>query len=94
MNAAHGQHRFAFVIPVYNHQDTVVDVISQARQFGFPVFVVNDGSTDLTAERISELEGITVITHTHNRGKGAALKSGFEAARRVADWAITVDADG
>jgi glycosyltransferase involved in cell wall biosynthesis len=86
--------RFAFVIPVYNHSASVVQIINDARNLKFPVFVVNDGSTDDTAEKLARMKGIQVISHKENMGKGAALLSGFVAASAVADWAITIDADG
>ncbi len=86
--------RFAFVIPVYNHAGTVAHIAQKASEQGFPVFVVDDGSTDNTYDAIRDIEGITIIRHPENRGKGAALMSGFQAAAAIADWAITVDADG
>jgi glycosyltransferase involved in cell wall biosynthesis len=86
--------RFAVIIPVYNHEQRVADVIRGALKLGFPVFAVDDGSTDATQERIQDMAGVTVIRHETNRGKGAALKSGFTAAAAVADWAVTIDADG
>jgi glycosyltransferase involved in cell wall biosynthesis len=87
--------RFAFVIPVYNHPDRVAEVIRKAVSTGLPVFVVDDGSTDRTPERIRSVKGATVLTHSVNRGKGAALLTGFTAAAASgADYAITVDADG
>lgn len=86
--------RFAFVIPVYNHAGTVASVIRQTQAMGFPVFVVNDGSTDLTRDEIKGIKGIRIIDHKKNMGKGAALMSGFAAAAVEADWAITIDADG
>lgn len=58
------------------------------------VIAVDDGSTDTTAERLAALarEGrVRVVTHERNRGLGAALWTGFEAAR--ADVVVTVDAD-
>jgi len=87
--------RFAFVIPVYNHPETVADVLERSRSAGLPVFVVNDGSTDRTPERIRSVRGVTVLTHSANRGKGAALLTGFTAAAAWgADYAVTLDADG
>ena len=86
--------RFAFVIPVYNHEQMVGQVVEQALNFGFPVVVVDDGSTDRTAEILKTISGITLFRHKENLGKGAALKTGFAEAQKVADWAITVDADG
>ena len=86
--------RFAFVIPVYNHAGTVAEVIRRALALGFPVFIVNDGSTDNTHHEIKDIPGIRIICHKKNMGKGAALMSGFSAAAVEADWAITIDADG
>ncbi len=86
--------RFACVIPVFNHEDSVVAVVKQAQLMGFPVFVVNDGSTDATRERLEALKGITLLSHQDNKGKGAALLTGFSAAATRADYAITIDADG
>ncbi len=86
--------RFAFVIPVYNHAGTVAQVIRRTQALGFPVFVVNDGSTDNTRDEIKDIKDIRIIGHKKNMGKGAALMSGFAAAAVEADWAITIDADG
>jgi glycosyltransferase involved in cell wall biosynthesis len=88
------KNRFAFVIPVYNHASTVAQVIRRTQAMGFPVFVVNDGSTDDTSGEIKDITGIRIISHKRNMGKGAALMSGFAAAAVEADWAITIDADG
>ena len=84
----------AVVIPVYNHEQMVADVVRRALALSLPVLVVDDGSTDRTGERIRRIDGIRVLTHRFNRGKGAALLTGFAAAAEVADWAITLDADG
>jgi glycosyltransferase involved in cell wall biosynthesis len=86
--------RFAFVIPAYNHSASIEQVIADARPFGFPIFLVDDGSTDGFDAIASRLTGVTVLRHPQNRGKGAALLTGFAAAAPVADWAISVDADG
>jgi len=86
--------RFAFVIPVYDHGATVAQVARQALALGYPVFVVDDGSTDQTSQYLAEIKDITVLRHAKNEGKGAALMTGFMAASHVADFAITIDADG
>jgi len=85
---------FAFVIPVYNHAGTVARVIKDAQKFGYPVFVVDDGSTENIHDQIKEIKGIQILRHEKNQGKGAAILTGFVAASAVADWAITIDADG
>ena len=87
-------HRAAVVIPVYNHEQMVAEVVQRALKLGFPVIVVDDGSTDATYERIRRIEGIRILRHRSNRGKGAALLTGFAVAAKLADWAITLDADG
>lgn len=86
--------RCAIVIPVYNHAATVAAVASRSRQYGHPVFVVDDGSNDAACDSIMDMPGVTVLRHATNRGKGAALLTGFAAAARIADWAVTLDADG
>jgi glycosyltransferase involved in cell wall biosynthesis len=86
--------RFAVIIPVFNHEHAVLDVIKKSLCLNYPVFVVNDGSTDSTTDRIRNLDGIRILQHRENRGKGAALLTGFAQAAQVADWAITIDADG
>ncbi len=86
--------QFAFVIPVYNHAGTVAQVVKDAQDLGFPVFVVDDGSTDNTYDAIKDIADIQILRHPQNQGKGAAILTGFAAASAVADWAITIDADG
>ena len=88
------KNRFAFVIPVYNHAATVAQVVKDAQALCYPVFVVDDGSTDNTYDQIQEIAGIQILRHKLNQGKGAAIMTGFTAASAVTDWAITIDADG
>lgn len=85
----------ALVIPIYNHGPMVAPVIGRARELGLPLYVVDDGSTDQTAEILRSIAGITVLHHRVNRGKGAALLTGFAAAHAAGcDWAIALDGDG
>lgn len=86
--------RIAIVIPVYNHGNTVGQIAERAGCHGYPVFVVDDGSTDDGVAGLQAVSGIQILQHTVNQGKGAALMTGFRAARTVADWAVTMDADG
>jgi glycosyltransferase involved in cell wall biosynthesis len=85
---------FAMVIPVFNHGRQVRKVVEKALRIGPPVIVVDDGSTDNTPQILAAIPGITVIHHPENRGKGAALLTGLTEVSRIADWAITIDADG
>ena len=82
------------VIPTYNNGGTVVDVVRGVLRQGLPVLVVDDGSTDGTADRLAGLD-IQVLRHPVNRGKGRALKTGLEAAKKLGyRFALTIDADG
>ncbi len=86
--------RAAVIIPVYNHTRTLVRVARQALELGFPVFVVNDGSTEASTPFPPDLKRVKLLQHRANLGKGAALETGMRAAAVIADWAITIDADG
>ena len=86
--------RYAIVIPAYNHGTQLRGVVEKCLQLQLPVIVVDDGSTDSTPHVLASLSGVTVIQHKGNQGKGASLLTGFAAALRFADWAITIDSDG
>jgi len=86
--------RFAFVIPVYNHSASVAGVVEGVRRHACPVFVVDDGSTDRTRQVLDSLVGVELLRHERNQGKGVALMTGLAAAARVADFGISIDADG
>lgn len=87
--------RPAVIIPVYNHGRQVVEVIRKTCKLGLPIFVIDDGSTDSTATMINALQGITVLHHPVNCGKGAAILTGLIAAgEKKCNYAITLDGDG
>ncbi len=87
--------RPAVIIPVYNHEQHIAAVIRKTLLLGLPVFVVDDGSTDSTAENIAAIEGLRILHHAINKGKGAALLTGFIAAvNEGCDYAVTLDGDG
>ena len=89
------------VAPTYNNDATLEAVLGRILAVGVPVIVVNDGATDRTAsilERfISNIAApkFRVVTHPANRGKAAALLTGFaQAARAGYTHAVTMDTDG
>ena len=82
----------SIVIPAYNEEATVAQVVSVARKLAYvdEVIVVDDGSTDRTVEE-AEGAGATVISHLVNEGKGSAIKTGFKYSH--GDIVAFIDAD-
>lgn len=82
------------VIPAYNAAATIVPVINEVVSQGYPVLVVDDGSTDGTAALVSG-KAVRCISHRSNRGKGAALRTGFRYALEEGfNGIVTIDSDG
>lgn len=85
--------RVLAVVPAHDEASGIRLVVEAAAGY-LPVLVVDDGSTDATAE-IASAAGATVVTHHPNRGKGEALRTGFRwALERGYDAVLTLDADG
>lgn len=81
------------VIPAYNEYETVGRAIGEAKKFADEVIMVDDGSTDGTADS-ARAAGAIVLRHIINLGQGAALRTGIRAALdRGADIVVTFDAD-
>jgi len=86
--------RVVAIIPAYNEERTIGSVVLRAMAHVNDVVVVDDGSTDATAQ-IAEAAGAIVVRHKRNRGKGAALNTGFYKARELdPDALVLLDADG
>jgi dolichol-phosphate mannosyltransferase len=94
--------RFLTALPVYNEVGHVVGVIDEVRKVTADVLVVDDGSTDGTAELLATVAagavaagGLQVVRHPQNRGYGAALATAFrEALAGGWDGLVTIDCDG
>jgi glycosyltransferase involved in cell wall biosynthesis len=87
------------LIPSYNPGPKVFETVRAARQFWNPVWVVVDGSTDDSPQRLQGMaaqdEGLSVIRLAHNRGKGAAVLHGLRLAQKQGfTHALTMDSDG
>lgn len=81
------------VIPAYQEEKTIEEVIRRTRSLIFDVLVIDDGSRDTTSIS-AKRAGARVIRHSVNRGLGAALGTGFAAARLLqADVVVTLDGD-
>jgi glycosyltransferase involved in cell wall biosynthesis len=86
--------KIAAVIPAYNEEKHIGDVARRTRQQLDDVLVVDDGSTDKTAEQ-ARAAGAEVIVHPENRGKGESIKTGLRHwLDRQFDFVIILDADG
>jgi glycosyltransferase involved in cell wall biosynthesis len=87
------EYRVALVIPSFNEDNTIAEVVAKASSYGV-VIVVDDGSTDETAN-IAKEAGAIVVIHSMNLGYEAALNSGFKQASELDfDGVVTLDADG
>lgn len=87
----------SIIIPAYNEKGTIKELIRRVKKAPLPIgvkkeiIVIDDGSTDGTREILEKTKGIIFIKHKKNSGKGAAMKTGFEASK--GDVLITQDAD-
>lgn len=96
------------VIPVYNEDKVIADVINEVKNAGYEnIIAVDDGSSDNTynvlrdikdtkdIDDTKDIKDIVVLRHKINRGKGAATKTGIEATKLLgADIIVTMDGDG
>ena len=83
------------IIPTYNNCKTIEMVIRSVQQFADDIIVVNDGSTDKTPGKLQLIDNITLVSYAKNKGKGYALRQGFNKAEELGfEYAITLDSDG
>jgi glycosyltransferase involved in cell wall biosynthesis len=83
------------IMPCYNAGSLVADAIADVKRFHKDILVIDDGSTDNSFDYIRRAKGIKIIRHRQNKGKGAALKTGFNyAIKKGYKVVITIDADG
>lgn len=84
------------VLPAWNESSVLGEVLREIKSAGYQnIIVVDDGSKDNTFTVAQGIAGVTALRHRLNRGKGAATKTGIEAAKLLeADIIVTMDADG
>lgn len=86
--------KIAFLVPAYNEEGRISNLIKKLSIEGKDIIVIDDGSRDGTAREI-ESTGVILLKHPSNLGKGAALKTGFVyAMANNYDYVITLDGDG
>jgi len=82
------------VIPCYNEELSIGTIVQKTKQYVDEVVVINDGSRDNTSQ-IAQEAGASVLIHKKNKGKSAALRTGFRyALANNYDYLVTIDGDG
>lgn len=82
------------LIPAYNEEKTIAEVIAKTKSYVEQVIVIDDGSVDATSQEAARA-GAIILKHKVNLGKGAALKTGCEyALQQGAQKIVVLDADG
>ncbi len=88
--------KITVIIPVFNEMDTIQEIVARVQATKIPseIIIVDDGSTDGTRSLLAKMDGkenVRVLLHDKNRGKGSALRTGFDKAE--GDVIIIQDAD-
>lgn len=89
------KHKVAVLIPTFNNEQTLGNVIRSVQEYSKDIIVVNDGSTDSTEKILQQFQNINLVSYTPNKGKGHALRKGFMRAIELGyDYVISIDSDG
>jgi len=92
--------KLSIIIPVYDEKNTILEILDRVTEAPLPkeitareIIAVDDGSTDGTRELLEQVrkDGVTVLNHDKNRGKGAAIQTALE--RASGDIILIQDAD-
>jgi len=94
--AVSDEERICVIVPTYNNEKTIVDVLQRIQVYTHNIIVVNDGSTPETLAAIRTLTELPdIVDYAPNRGKGYALIQGFRRALELGyRYAVTIDSDG
>ena len=88
------------LIPAYNPEPCLINLVEKLKEKGFWILVVNDGSSEKHREIFQEIDDagrVLILTHTKNKGKGCALKTGLTYIQKYISenyTVVTVDANG
>jgi glycosyltransferase involved in cell wall biosynthesis len=89
------RHKACVLVPTYNNEGTLRQVLDSVLKYTDQVIVVDDGSTDSTKEILRAYAHLFIVSYDSNVGKGWALRQGFNRALELGyDYAITIDSDG
>ena len=95
LQALFEKHNVYVLIPTYNNATTIAQVIASVNTYTSRILVVNDGSTDSTAEVLAPIKAIELVSYPINKGKGYALRQGFKYLQdKGCKYVITIDSDG
>lgn len=88
-------YKICVLIPTYNNAGTLQRVLNEVLEYTSNILVINDGSTDHTADILASFPAIQVFQYKQNKGKGYALRKGFNLAEQTGyHYAISMDSDG
>jgi glycosyltransferase involved in cell wall biosynthesis len=88
----------SLVIPAFNEEKAIEGSLNNILDFmkehfsDFEIIVVNDASTDRTAEIVSGIKGVNLVSHPYNKGNGASVRTGIRNAKK--EFVVMMDADG
>ncbi len=83
------------IVPTYNNCLFISAIITDILEYTDQLIIVNDGSNDCTLEVLSKFPKIHIVTYEKNKGKGFAIRKGFEVAESLGfEYAVTMDSDG
>ena len=89
------QFKICVIVPTYNNHKTLKRVLDSVLLYTSNIIVVNDGSTDSTAQILEAYSHLVQIHHSKNKGKGMAIRNAFKKALDLNyEYAITIDSDG
>ncbi len=94
MTSSKRKNRVCAVIPFFNEEKHLLLLISEVKKYVNTIILVDDGSTDSSANKIPDNKNVILIKYFSNKGKGNALLTGFKKSIELnSEFTITIDAD-